>query len=499
MTRQPSLFTLILLGTASLMAPTAAAQQEPPPAPAPTVEVPTMQQAGALLNAQDWQGASVAYAKIVIAQPENAQAWQLLGYSLHAAGDLDRALRVHMKAATFPGVRPVALYNVACVHALQGRTDEAFEFLNQSIAAGFNDPNQFGGDADLRSLHNDPRWEQLGRTLRGETEPPVEEPIIQDEEIVEEVEVSEEEVQRDLGTAIKIGALAPAERFDFWVGAWDVYYDGQKVTEWKVAKELDGKVIRQTCPDYMTVVNFEPTTQKWHMTWMSKEGHHDVLIGGLEGKNKLVMHQKIVREAPGTEGRWIMKKIHSDYFVADWQLSQDKGKTWESNSVMEFWRKSKGQAVAASAPAVNADRYDFLVGEFEVEFKAMLPDQTWTEGKGSCYAKRTDDGSIVETQKLVQADGAVWEGVTTRASNGSGQYAVNWTSMDGAMSVGSKSVREGKKVVEISVGEDQYGAYRDKLYFTDISQKGYSVWLDRVYSESGTTIEGLYRATYHRK
>lgn len=474
-----------------------------------------MQEAGALLGAQDWQAASVAYAKIVIAQPDNGQAWQLLGYSLHANGDLDRAIRVHMKAATYPAVRPIALYNVACVHALQGRADQAFEYLDQAVAAGFNDPAQFAGDSDLNSLHDDARWAHLGRVLSGEVtvrigvkpEVVITEEKIVEEPIIQDVEVGEESVQRDLGMAIGLAKLAPEARMDFWLGEWDVYFEGQKISEWKVVKELNGKLIRQSCPEYMTLANFEPTTKKWHMSWVSNEGHHDVLVGGLEGKNKMIMHQAVVRDTPGAIGRWIMKSVHSDYFMAEWQLSMDKGKNWESHSTMELWRKSKGQAVSASARGTTteeihthaSDRYDFLVGEFNVEFKAMLPDQTWTAGKGTSSAKRGDDGTLFETQKLVQEDGTVWEGVTKRSHASGEQYAVNWTSIDGSVSVDSKSVREGKKVVEISIGEDEYGSFRDKLYFTDISQKGYSVWLDRVYSDSGTTIEGLYRATFMRK
>lgn len=493
MIRRPSLLTLLLLGSASLVAPTASAQQDTPPAPQPAADVPSMQEAGALLQQQDWQAASVAYARIVIDQPENGQAWQLLGYSLHANGDLDRALRVHQKAATFPAVRPVALYNVACVHSLQGRTDEAFDYLRQAMAAGFNDPNQYGSDPDLRSLHSDPRWEELGRKLRGEEmEEVVEEPIVKD------VEVVDAGAKKKRGQALSLAGMPAEKRFDFWIGEWDVYLGDEKVTEWSVKKELEGKVIRQTGPYSMTVVNFEPNSKKWHMTWMSTEGHHDVLTGGLEGE-ALVMHQKVVREAPGSIGRWILSDVHKNYFSADWQLSADKGKTWSSESQMTFWRK--GAAVQASAPASQAaqNRYDFLVGEFEVEFKAMTPDQNWVTGKGVSKAKRKDDGSIVETTKLTMEDGNVWEGITARkADSASGHFSVVWEAMDGSARMESKSAREGDKVVEISVGEDQYGAFRDKLYFTDVTDAGYSVWLDRVYTESGTTIEGLYRGTYRR-
>ena len=478
MIRRPSLLTLLLLGTASLVAPTASAQQDNPPAPQPAADVPSMQEAGALLDQQDWQAASVAYAKIVLDQPENGLAWQLLGYSLHANGDLDRALRVHQKTATFPAVRPIALYNVACVHALQGRTDQAFDFLRQSMEAGFNDPNQYGSDPDLRSLHSDPRWEELGAQLRGE--------------------VTDDASMKKRGRTVALASMAADQRFDFWVGEWDVYMGEQKVTEWKVAKELEGKVIRQTGPNSMTVVNYNPTTKKWHMTWMSTEGHHDVLTGGLEG-NAMVMHQKVVREAPGSIGRWVIKDIRKNAFTTDWQLSSDNGKTWSSESQMTCWRR--GTAVEASAPngLPGFERYDFLVGEFEVEFKAMTPDQNWVTGKGTSKAKLKDDGSIVETTKLTLEDGTVWEGITARKSDSStGHISVVWEAMDGSMRVESKSAREGNKVVEISVGEDQNGAFRDKMYFTDVTEAGYSAWLDRVYTESGTTIEGLYRGTYRR-
>ena len=496
MSRRPSLFTLLLLGTASLVAPTATAQQDTPPAPQPAAEVPTLQEAGALLQQGDLQAASVAYAKIVLAQPENAQAWQMLGYSLHMSGDLDRALRVHTKAATFDAVRPIALYNIACVHALQGRADEAFAFLEQAVEAGFNDPNQYGSDADLRSLHSDPRWVALGRKLQGLE---VGEPAFESQEWTEAepTEAAEAAALKKRGRTVALASVPVEQQFDFWLGEWDVAMNGDFVTEWKVAKELDGKVIRQSGPYSMTVVNFEPTTGKWHMTWMSTEGHHDVLVGAREG-DAMVMHQKVVREEAGAIGRWTLHDIHKNYFATKWELSRDNGKTWTTEATMECWRK--GAAQEASASAAGIERYEFLLGEFSVEYKAMMPDQSWVAGKGSCSAKRMDNGAIVEKQKLTQEDGTVWEGVTTRSLDPeSGRILVNWTSADGQVSVDSKAALENGKVVEISGGEDQYGAFRDRPYFTEIDSAGYSVWLDRYYTESGTTIEGLYRARYSRK
>ena len=50
-------------------------------------------------------------------------AWFRLGYSLHALGRLDAAITAHRKAAEFANIRPVALYNLGCAHALNKNKD----------------------------------------------------------------------------------------------------------------------------------------------------------------------------------------------------------------------------------------------------------------------------------------------------------------------------------------------------------------------------------------
>lgn len=49
-------------------------------------------------------------------------------------------------------------YNLACVQALLGRTNEAFANLNKAIANGFTDVNHIGSDPDLEGLRDDPRF-----------------------------------------------------------------------------------------------------------------------------------------------------------------------------------------------------------------------------------------------------------------------------------------------------------------------------------------------------
>lgn len=52
-------------------------------------------------------------------------------------------------------------YNAASCLALDGKVDDAFAALDQSVAAGLRDTKSIEGDADLSTLHGDPRWPRL--------------------------------------------------------------------------------------------------------------------------------------------------------------------------------------------------------------------------------------------------------------------------------------------------------------------------------------------------
>lgn len=118
-------------------------------------------EAQAAIAAGDFAKAAAGWQKITAANPKDGQAWQLLGYCLHASGKLDEALPIHVKAAEFPAVAAVAAYNVACVHALKGRPDDAFTWLDKAVGFGFDQPEQIAGDTDLDALRKDPRFEKV--------------------------------------------------------------------------------------------------------------------------------------------------------------------------------------------------------------------------------------------------------------------------------------------------------------------------------------------------
>ena len=55
----------------------------------------------------------------------------------------------------------MVMYNLACLEALDGNTDEAFTWLEGSIDAGYGDPDWMLADEDLASLREDVRFGEL--------------------------------------------------------------------------------------------------------------------------------------------------------------------------------------------------------------------------------------------------------------------------------------------------------------------------------------------------
>ena len=115
--------------------------------------------------------AAELYEEITVLEPRNGVAWFRLGYCLHGAGDLDKAIEIHKKAATFGGrFQPVATYNLACAYSLQNKADEAFAALEQAIDLGFNNAQQLTVDSDLDNLRDDERFVKISKRLAGNNE-----------------------------------------------------------------------------------------------------------------------------------------------------------------------------------------------------------------------------------------------------------------------------------------------------------------------------------------
>jgi HEAT repeat protein len=73
--------------------------------------------------------------------------------------------------AARPDVGPVPVYNLACLHAMAGKIDEALALLSEAVEKGFHDYVWMGRDPDLASLRGEERFSALrerAKELAGE-------------------------------------------------------------------------------------------------------------------------------------------------------------------------------------------------------------------------------------------------------------------------------------------------------------------------------------------
>jgi TolB-like protein/cytochrome c-type biogenesis protein CcmH/NrfG len=97
--------------------------------------------------------------------PDDARALYLGGGALVQLGDRPRGLEWARRSLSIDPEDSALLYNVACVYALVGQTDDAIGCLEKAIQNGFGHREWLENDTDLNALRGDPRFETLRRKL----------------------------------------------------------------------------------------------------------------------------------------------------------------------------------------------------------------------------------------------------------------------------------------------------------------------------------------------
>jgi serine/threonine protein kinase/Flp pilus assembly protein TadD len=93
--------------------------------------------------------------------PDDARALYLSANALIQLGERERALDWVRRAYAIDPTDSGVLYNVACVYALGGSTDDAIECLDKAIQNGFGHREWLDNDSDLDSIREDPRFQEL--------------------------------------------------------------------------------------------------------------------------------------------------------------------------------------------------------------------------------------------------------------------------------------------------------------------------------------------------
>ncbi|MBC8329225.1 MAG: tetratricopeptide repeat protein [Planctomycetes bacterium] len=498
-----------LLAGFPLLAPAAAAQEG----------APSMDQATAAMQSGQFEVAAASFRKILEAQPENGIAWFNLGYSLHALGQLDEAHDCHIKAQDTPQVRPIAIYNHACIHSLWGETDSAIKLLNDAVAEGFNQPQQLRTDSDMDNIRKDARFVALLKKMEADaaktavpappkppappakpaapTKPaPPAKPAKPATPALPAVPAKPVKPAPAPAKAAPAAAAAAEKAFDFYPGEWDVVADGEVVSHLVVRRLLDGAAFEATSENSVGLYRWDAKSKNWKQTWVGRDGLSAELVGGPQ-HGRIVMRMKGSFDEEGTLGRSVFSNIGKDGFDYGWETSSDQGKTWTTPEPLRFQRTGAKASKAATghaapaaahkaAPLPAAKAYDFKLGSWKIAGQVKAADGSSIPCTGKAHAVRKDDGSILEKIAISVENGPNYLGSTLRRYDaGSGRWLVTWTQTEPDRStlelVGK--LKDGLMVEYGGDSEDATGAFSNRVTFTEVRHGSYSARQDRLYDD----------------
>ncbi|MBK9712633.1 MAG: hypothetical protein IPO81_15180 [Kouleothrix sp.] len=124
-----------------------------------------------------------------------------------------------------------------------------------------------------------------------------------------------------------------SSQFDFWVGEWDVTWDGGVGTN-TIRRRMGGHVIEEQFrggepPLHgMSVSVYSPRLGAWQQTWVDNQGSYLDLAGGLSG-GEMILGMERTANGITTRTRMVFYNIAADQLDWRWERSRDGGESWE--------------------------------------------------------------------------------------------------------------------------------------------------------------------------
>ncbi|HZV85325.1 MAG TPA: tetratricopeptide repeat protein [Brevundimonas sp.] len=229
--------------------PATAQAPSPQAAPAPGG---WQQEQAAAEAANDLPRAIAIVRGVTEVQPTLVPAWVQLGRLNRLAGNPAESIEAFGKALAIAPNNPRALLGSATVETQRGNLDRANELVGRAVAAGVL-PGQLDALAELEPL----RQTALYRTnydiaVRG---------------------------------ANPCRYQPESSQFDFWVGDWDVYVNGQVIARNIITKEMNGCIIHERYQTTNGLIRgesinyFDGLEQKWKQVWVSGTNNVIALSG----------------------------------------------------------------------------------------------------------------------------------------------------------------------------------------------------------------------------
>ena len=247
---------------------------------------------------EEWQQAADQYESYLRKNPHDALRRFRLGYSYHFLGQYDRARESYQQVVDLPEMRPQSLYNLACIHSLQGRNAMAKEVLAQSLAAGMVLRRPVLDDPDFKSMLDDPEFKTLAVRF----------PVIDRRDVLSQL--------------------------DLWIGEWELLNEDRQVLGVSsVTKETGGYMITEKWQPVgrvggTSVTYFDASDQKWKQTFVSGQGPITRYEGTFEEGQLSLIGDTVFPNGAKTTSRAQMTFVSRNEVRFLMESSRDNGASW---------------------------------------------------------------------------------------------------------------------------------------------------------------------------
>ncbi len=127
-----------------------------------------------------------------------------------------------------------------------------------------------------------------------------------------------------------------AERFDFWLGEWELTWADGGHGRNRIEKIMDGCVIQENFDGTpstplrgMSVSTYLPASGEWKQTWVDNQGGYLDFSGGF-ADGKMILERDAVIEGQPIRQRMVWYNIQPDALEWNWERSDDDGQTWKT-------------------------------------------------------------------------------------------------------------------------------------------------------------------------
>lgn len=262
------------------------------------------QKADSLYKIKEWKAALVFYAKHLKNNDQDSSSWYNSGICHYQLEEHTLAIEQLNMAIKTNYNHSLASFNIAKSYLSQSQSDKALKVLEAGAKKGLPFYTQLSSDPIFDPIRSNELFAKILRSVELNAYPCL----------------SNEDMRL----------------FDFWLGEWDVYFQGNKVGENSITMAKGGCAIHEsytTARNYagQSINYYDPIDKKWHQHWVGSGGDVFNYLETERSPGRL----QFLSEFMNPNGQITLSRLtftlNEDGSVNQlFENSSDDGKTWSS-------------------------------------------------------------------------------------------------------------------------------------------------------------------------